>query len=110
MEIAMKDLNRCAKAYPMVMVFCLAVFGINPSLSAAEATGSGPGTDSQGTQASPAFQDADKNGDHYVTKDELKDQPRLLERFDEVDAGKDGKLEQHEYGNLVMEKKKEGYK
>ena len=100
--------NRFPKPGPIATLACLAVLDAQIPSWAAEATA--PGTDSQGTRASPAFQDADKNGDHYVTKDELKDQPRLLERFDEADAGKDGKLEQHEYGNLVMEKKQEGYK
>ena len=56
----------------------------------------------------PAFAQADKNGDHYVTKDELQDYPSLLKVFDKVDAGKDGKLEQHEFENLEMETKREG--
>lgn len=55
------------------------------------------------------FEVADKNGDHFVSKEELKDYPHLLEVFDKVDAGKDGKLEQHEYANLVSEKKREGF-
>jgi hypothetical protein len=55
----------------------------------------------------PSFREADKNGDHYVTKEELRDYPFLLKRFDEVDAGKTGRLEEHEYGNLVMEKSRE---
>lgn len=55
-------------------------------------------------QQSPSFREADKNGDHYVTKEELQGYPYLLKRFDEVDAGKTGRLEEHEYGNLVMEK------
>jgi len=57
---------------------------------------------------SPSFEQADKNADHVVTKEELKDYPFLVEYFDRVDAGKDGKLEQHEYENLIMEKKREG--
>jgi hypothetical protein len=56
----------------------------------------------------PTFAQSDKNGDHYVTKDELKDYPSLLQVFDKVDAGKDGKLEQHEFENLEMESKREG--
>ena len=56
----------------------------------------------------PAFSQADKNGDHYVTKDELQNFPYLLQVFDKVDAGHDGKLEQHEYQNLKMETKREG--
>ena len=56
----------------------------------------------------PTFEQADINGDHYITKDELKNYPYLLQVFDKVDAGKDGKLEQHEYQNLEMETKREG--
>ena len=56
----------------------------------------------------PTFSQADINGDHYITKDELKNFPYLLQVFDKVDAGKDGKLEQHEYQNLEMETKREG--
>jgi hypothetical protein len=56
----------------------------------------------------PAFSQVDVNGDHYVTKDELQNFPDLLRVFDKVDAGKDGKLEQHEYVNLEMETKREG--
>ncbi|MGZ5007738.1 MAG: hypothetical protein ACXWFI_08460 [Methylobacter sp.] len=62
---------------------------------------------SSGVKATPPFPEVDKNGDHYVTKDELKDYPYLLEHFDSVDAGKDGKLEEHEYENLYMEKERE---
>ncbi|MGZ8543486.1 MAG: hypothetical protein ACXWVZ_06270 [Kaistella sp.] len=61
-----------------------------------------------GKGALPTFAQADTNGDHYVTKDELQNFPYLLEVFDKVDAGKDGKLEQHEYQNLEMETKREG--
>jgi len=56
----------------------------------------------------PTFAEADINGDHYLTKDELQNFPLLLQVFDKVDAGKDGKLEQHEYQNLEMETKREG--
>lgn len=56
----------------------------------------------------PTFAQVDINGDHNVTKDELKNFPYLLQVFDKVDAGKDGKLEQHEYQNLEMETKREG--
>jgi len=56
----------------------------------------------------PTFEQADINGDHYVTKSELKNFPYLLQVFDKVDAGHDGKLEQHEFQNLEMETKREG--
>jgi len=61
-----------------------------------------------GKGALPTFAQADVNKDHYVTKAELKNFPYLLQVFDKVDAGKDGKLEQHEYQNLKMETKREG--
>lgn len=56
----------------------------------------------------PSFVQVDINGDHYITKDELQNFPDLLQVFDKVDAGKDGRLEQHEYQNLEMETKREG--
>ncbi|MDO8937681.1 MAG: EF-hand domain-containing protein [Methylicorpusculum sp.] len=56
----------------------------------------------------PTFAEADTNGDHFVTKRELQNFPYLLQTFDKVDAGNDGKLEQHEYQNLEMETKREG--
>ena len=56
----------------------------------------------------PTFAEADINGDHYLTKDVLQNFPYMLQVFDKVDAGKDGKLEQHEYQNLEMETKREG--
>lgn len=61
-----------------------------------------------GKGAFPSFVQADINGDHYLTKEELKNFPYLLQVFDKVDAGEDGKLEQHEYQNLEMETKREG--
>ncbi|MGZ8195737.1 MAG: EF-hand domain-containing protein [Methylosarcina sp.] len=71
-----------------------------------EGTG-GTMEDGQDIKKSPSFQEIDKNGDHYVTKDELEGYPFLLKHFDMVDAGKDGKLEEHEYANLVSEKRRE---
>jgi hypothetical protein len=56
----------------------------------------------------PTFAQADINGDHYLTKDELQHFPYLLQVFDKIDAGSDGKLEQHEYQNLKMETKRAG--
>jgi EF hand len=56
----------------------------------------------------PTFAQADVNGDHNITKDELQNFPYLLQVFDKVDASHDGKLEQHEYQNLEMETKREG--
>lgn len=56
----------------------------------------------------PSFCQVDVNGDHYITKDELQNFPELIRIFDKVDAGKDGRLEQHEFQNLEMEAKREG--
>lgn len=56
----------------------------------------------------PTFAQADINKDHYITKDELQNFPYLLQVFDKVDAGNDGKLEDHEYQNLLLETKREG--
>jgi hypothetical protein len=55
----------------------------------------------------PFFVQADVNNDHYITKDELQNFPYLLQVFDKVDAGNDGKLEQHEYQSLKMQTKRE---
>jgi len=38
----------------------------------------------------------------------LQNFPELLRVFDKIDAGKDGKLEQHEFANLEMETSREG--
>jgi hypothetical protein len=62
---------------------------------------------SDGKGAMPTFAEADIDNDHYITKAELKNFPYLLQVFDKVDAGEDGKLEQHEYQNLKMETKRE---
>jgi hypothetical protein len=62
---------------------------------------------SDGKGAMPTFTEADIDSNHYVTKAELKNFPYLLQVFDKVDAGEDGKLEQHEYQNLKMETKRE---
>jgi hypothetical protein len=56
----------------------------------------------------PSFCQVDVNRDHYITKDELQNFPELVRIFDKVDAGKDGRLEQHEFQNLEMEAKREG--
>lgn len=56
----------------------------------------------------PTFSEADKNRDHSINKYELQNFSYMLQVFDKVDAGKDGKLGQHEYQNLEMETKREG--
>lgn len=81
--------------------------GLVWGVQTAQAEGMG-GTSAAGEEGDikeyPTFQEVDKNGDHYVTKDELADYPDLLKHFDMVDAGKTGKLEEHEYGSLILEK------
>lgn len=57
----------------------------------------------QGMGKIQSFQGADRNSDNYVTKNELNDFPSLLKHFDRADANKDGKLEENEYKNLIME-------
>ena len=60
-----------------------------------------------GKGAMPIFAQADVDSNHYITKAELENFPYLLQVFDKVDAGEDGRLEQHEYHNLKMETKRE---
>jgi hypothetical protein len=76
-------------------------FGANPQGP------TGTKEDGQNIRKSPSFQEADKNADHYVTKAELQGYPFLLKHFDKVDAGEDGRLEAHEYENLLMENDRE---
>jgi hypothetical protein len=114
----MKSINFAQKKLWLPLVFGVILVGIVQSahpedIGSEGAQGAGSagtgGTMEEGgaVQQSPSFQEADKNGDHYVTKDELQGYPYLLKRFDSVDAGKTGRLEEHEYGNLVMEKSRE---
>ena len=108
----MKIFNSSTKKLWLPIVFGAGLVGMIQSVNA-EGTGSNsqvtnPAMESsQAIKQSPPFHEVDKNGDHYVTKDELKDYPFLLKHFDKVDAGKDGRLEDHEYENLVMEKERE---
>lgn len=119
----MKIINFSLKKLGPASVFgvILAAAVVSPSYSQATGTegaggagapgmgGTGAGTMEEGgaIQQAPSFREADKNGDHYVSKEELQGYPALLKRFDEVDAGKTGRLEEHEYGNLIMEKSRE---
>ena len=107
----MKIFNSFTKKLWLPIVLGAGLVGmIQPTY--AEGTGSdsqvtNPAMESGQVKQSPPFHEVDKNGDHYVTKDELKGYPYLLKHFDKVDAGKDGRLEDHEYENLVMEKERE---
>jgi hypothetical protein len=108
----MKIFNSSTKKLWLPIVLGAGLVGMIQSVNA-EGTGSNsqvtnPAMESgQAIKQSPPFHEVDKNGDHYVTKDELKGYPFLLKHFDKVDAGKDGRLEDHEYENLVMEKERE---
>lgn len=106
----MKTFNFSKKKFWLPIVFGVSMGCIVQSAHTEGMGGEGTGgtmEDGQAIKKSPSFQEVDKNGDHYVTKDELKDNPFLLKHFDMVDAGKDGKLEEHEYENLIMEKRRE---
>jgi hypothetical protein len=106
----MRSFNFLLKKGRVPLIVGIALAGIaQPSYSRGmESEASGGSLEKGGAvQSAPSFREADKNGDHYVTKEELQDYPNLLKRFDEVDAGKTGRLEEHEYGNLVMEKSRE---
>jgi hypothetical protein len=109
----MKILNFFYKKWWLPSVFSVVLAaGIVPSaysgnLETEGAEGAGTTEKGGAIQQAPTFREADKNGDHYVSKEELQDYPVLLKRFDEVDAGKTGRLEEHEYGNLIMEKSRE---
>lgn len=105
--------NGLFKGLSVTILTAFLSFGPVQSLAFAQTENAGssqqPATSNNGVPTSPTFQEADKNQDHYVTKDELEGYPILLEKFESVDAGNDGKLEFHEYRNLVMEKRREKY-
>jgi len=106
------------QAYKITWMACLISIGLCSIANPAWAENSKPGNQSStnepvkkptdGKGSLPTFAQADVNGDHNVTKQELQNFPYLLQAFDKVDAGHDGKLEQHEYQNLEMETKREG--
>ena len=108
----MKIFNSSTKKLWLPIVLGVGLVGMVQSANA-ESTGSDSQStnrameNDQGIKQSPPFHEVDKNGDHYVTKAELKSYPFLLKHFDKVDAGKDGRLEDHEYENLLMEKERE---
>lgn len=107
----MNTFNSYTKKLWLAIVLCAGLIGIAQTIAAGEPSGSqgmtGAMKEDKDIKYSPSFQFADKNGDHYVTKSELKDYPHLLKHFDKVDAGEDGKLEEHEYENLILEKERE---
>ncbi|MEF3076949.1 hypothetical protein V2P20_18130 [Methylobacter sp. Wu1] len=107
----MKTLNSSKKRFWLPIAFVVGMACIVQSAHTAGmgSEGGAGGAADQGEvmRKSPTFMEADKNGDHYVTKEELKDYPYLLKYFDKVDAGETGRLEEHEYGNLIMEKSRE---
>jgi len=99
----MKTCNSSKKKLWLPVVFGASLVCI---IQSAHSGAMDPGTMEEGqpVKKSPTFKEVDKNGDHYVTKDELADYPALLRHFDTVDAGKTGKLNEHEYGSLILEK------
>ncbi|QPK61601.1 EF-hand domain-containing protein [Methylomonas sp. LL1] len=113
-----KPSNNTSLAPNMIRIAALIGIGLSIVINPAYAETSN--SSNQNSQTSPAkkpadgkgklptFAEADVNGDHFVTKSELQNFPYLLQTFDKVDAGNDGKLEQHEYQNLKMETKREG--
>ncbi|MGZ8225522.1 MAG: hypothetical protein ACXWT3_02645 [Methylococcaceae bacterium] len=98
----MKSFNSSTKNVGLPIVFAAVLVCIAQPASAEDS-----GAGSQGVKKSPTFQEADKNGDHHVTKDELKSHPDLLKYFDKFDAGEDGRLDDHEYENVIREKGRE---
>jgi hypothetical protein len=99
----MKTFNSSKKKLWLPVVFGASLVCIIQSAHSG-GMGSGATEEGQAIKKSPPFREVDKDGDHYVTKDELADYPDLLRHFDMVDAGKTGKLNEHEYGSLVLEK------
>lgn len=95
------------------LILGISAVGMSPTLQAGKTESGfqdkkGVTEKSRETRKSPDFQQADKNGDRYVTKQELKkDYPYLLKFFDKVDTGEDGRLEEREYENLIMENERD---
>lgn len=50
------------------------------------------------------FNDLDRNGDGFVSRDEGRDADELNTRFSELDANNDGKLSRDEYAVLQRER------
>ncbi|QPK65011.1 EF-hand domain-containing protein [Methylomonas sp. LL1] len=113
-----KSSNNTSLAPNMIRIATLIGIGLSIVINPAYAETSNSGNQNSQTNSAkksadgkgklPTFAEADVNGDHFVTKSELQNFPYLLQTFDKVDAGNDGKLEQHEYQNLKMETKREG--
>lgn len=56
--------------------------------------GQGQGTGRDGDQ--PGFNELDRDNDQAITRQEVAARPKLAERFDQVDANRDGKVTQQE--------------
>ncbi|WP_446811395.1 EF-hand domain-containing protein [Methylomonas sp. 2BW1-5-20] len=100
--------NPYIKIIQMSLMLGLGVIAIINPVSAEQSQIKPVAKSADGKGKLPTFAQADINGDHLVTKSELQNFPYMLQTFDKVDAGNDGKLEQHEYQNLKMETKREG--
>ncbi|MGZ8097255.1 MAG: hypothetical protein ACXWUD_13540 [Methylosarcina sp.] len=104
----MEIFNSFTKKLWPLLILGINLAGMTQTLFAGEAEPESQGRNAAGekiqeARKSPGFQEADKNGDLHVTKQELKDYPGLLKYFDKVDIGEDGRLEKREYENLIME-------
>ncbi|EIC28352.1 MULTISPECIES: EF-hand domain-containing protein [Methylomicrobium] len=77
--------------------------GTSGGTSGTQQSGSSGLGSSQGMGKVRSFQSVDKNGDGYVTKNELADSPSLLKHFDRADTNKDAQLEENEYKKLIIE-------
>jgi hypothetical protein len=109
----MKSFHSFRKKLWLAMILGVSLAGTAHTLCAGETESGSQGRKSatekdREIKKSPTFQEADKNGDHHVTKLELKkDYPHLLKFFDKVDTGEDGRLDEHEFENLIMENERD---
>jgi hypothetical protein len=104
----MEIFNSFTKKLWHLLILGISLAGMAQTLFAGETEPESQGRNIAGEKIqeagkSPDFREADKNGDRHVTKQELKDYPNLLQYFDKVDIGEDGRLEEREYKHLIME-------
>ncbi|NMG34253.1 hypothetical protein GRF61_07315 [Azoarcus sp. TTM-91] len=80
-----------ARLLPLLLIGICA-----PVLAQSASPGQGPQGERGGERGGNRIAQLDKNGDGFLSKDEVKDNPRLLERFSTLDTNKDGRLSQEE--------------
>lgn len=80
-------MKNIARLLPLLLIGICA-----PVLAQSGSSGQGP----KGERGGNRITRLDKNGDGLLSKDEVKDNPRLLERFSALDTNKDGRLSQEE--------------